>query len=368
MASNGRPRSADARSRASGEQGKKGNAGARAPLPLTISIYQNGEQVAGLLQQIFRQPLFTAGTAESSDQQSSGTSNKRTMSGGTKLTMRVPVPLTPAAEVSGGLGRDGSVDAQHAVSSRSTQNFVYSQAYYLALVRDALVQGGLVRTVQGIADLSSVSAGDFVEYTADFRANELGALLDILTPEVIGRIVRARRMRTGIAKIADWTDLDEVRAHMLRIEAEADGDANLAMEVTAAVRADFRTEATREFYGAVGDGADAVTMVTVCDNAHFVVDDPNRLLDGRFTVLGKAVSAVEDDVPVLARNKVLNRVRAKAVDQIFDELAKTIDNQTASPSGSLLLGGLSGADVFDVRFASRIAGRSVRVVPLAIYT
>ena len=51
------------------------------------------------------------------------------------------------------------------------------------------------------------------------------------------------------------------------------------------------------------------------DNAHIVVDDPNRILAGRFTVLGKAVSAVEDDVPVLARNKVLNRVRPKAVDQ-----------------------------------------------------
>lgn len=180
--------------------------------------------------------------------------------------------------------------------------------------------------------------------------------------------MHTRRLHAGIAKIADWTDLDELRAHMLRIQTEADGDADLAMEVTAAVRADFRTEVTREFYGSVGTDADAVTIVTVCDNAHFVVDDPNRILDGRFTVLGKAVSAVEDDVPVLARNKVLNRVRAKAVDQIFDELAKTIDDQAARPGGSQILGGLSGADVFDARFASRIAGRSVRVVPLAIYT
>ena len=253
------------------------------------------------------------------------------------------------------------------MSNRSTQNFVYSQAYYLAVVRDALVQAELVRIVGGVADLDNVVAGDFVEYTADFRANELGALLDVLTPEVIGRIIRARRTRTGIAKIASWTDLDEIRAHMLRIQAEADVDAGLAMEVTAAVRADFRTEATREFYGSVGAGADAITMVTVCDNAHFVVDDPNRILDGRFTVLGKAVSAVEDDVPVLARNKLLNRVRAKAVDQVFDELAKMVDHQVASPDGSQVLGGLSGSDVFDLRFASRIAGRSVRVVPLAIY-
>lgn len=368
MASRGTSGSAGENRSTGGDGGATGrDAAGRVPLPLTISIYQNGEQVAGLLQQIHRQPLITAGTAESSDQQSSTSSTKRTARGDAKLTMRVPIPSTPAAEVGGGFGRDGSVDAQQAVSNRSTQNFVYSQAYYLALVRDALVQDGLVRTVDGAADLDEVAAGDFVEYTANFKANELGALLDILTPEVIGRIVHGRRMRTGIAKIANWSDLDEVRAHMLRIQTEADGDADLATKVTEAVQADFRTEVTREFYGSVGTGADAVTMVTVCDSAHFVVDDLNRILDGRFTVLGKAVSTVEDDVPVLARNKVLNRLRAQAVDRIFDELAKTIDTQTGSPDGSQMLSGLSGAEVFDVRFASRIAGRSLRVVPLAIY-
>jgi len=368
VASRGTSGSAGENRSAGSDSGATGRGPAsRVPLPLTISIYQNGEQVAGLLQQIYRQPLFTAGTAESSDQQASTSSSQRTARGDAKLTMRVPIPATPAVEIGGGVGRDGSVDAQQALSSRSTQNFVYSQAYYLALVRDALVQEGLVRTVSGAADLGNVAAGDFIEYTADFKANELGALLDVLTPEVIGRIVRARRMRTGIAKIASWSDLDEVRAHMLRIQTEADGDADLATKVTAAVQADFRTEVTREFYGSVGTSVEAVTMVTVCDNAHFVVEDPNRILDGRFTVLGKAVSAVENDVPVLARNKVLHRLRAQAVDRIFDELAKTIDTQTGSPDGSQILGGLSGSEVFDVRFASRIAGRSLRVVPLAIY-
>lgn len=103
--------------------------------------------------------------------------------------------------------------------------------------------------------------------------------------------------------------------------------------VTTAVRADFGSDATREYYGTVGSGDDTVTAVTICDAACFLIDDADRLLDGHFTVLGKVTSKVTHDVPVLARNKLLNRLDTEFVDAAFRQLRDVTQKGAAQLPG-----------------------------------
>jgi hypothetical protein len=57
----------------------------------------------------------------------------------------------------------------------------------------------MLKTIESSADARDLKSGDFVEYTASFRPNEIIALLDILTPELIAEIARARVRSEGVA-------------------------------------------------------------------------------------------------------------------------------------------------------------------------
>jgi hypothetical protein len=148
--------------------------------------------------------------------------------------------------------------------------------------------------------------------------------------------------------------------------AEAQAKADLARAVAEAVRVDFRSEKTREFYGTIGTGEEAVTAITICDNPHFVVDDEDRILDGRYTVLGKVTSPMVRDVPILGRNKVLDRLRPEMVDDAFKELRGGANKQARKLEDRLSSEPEIG-DIFDTALASRIEGPSFQVVPVAIY-
>jgi hypothetical protein len=251
-------------------------------------------------------------------------------------------------------------------------NYVFSQAYYLYVVRDFLRERGQLKTVTTLDEALALNSGDFVEYKAAFRPNEMNALLDILTPDLISAITAHHYRREGVRLLEGLSDLEEMKQAWYKAETKASVNADLARAVASAVRVDFRSESTREYYGAIDiEGEDEVTAVTICDNAHFVVDDEDRMLDGHFTVLGKVTSPAETDVPVLERNKLLERLQPTAVDQIFEALRKSVEPQAQRLSErSSAAGGAefpSGSDLVDVEFASRVPGHSFRVIPIAIY-
>jgi len=109
----------------------------------------------------------------------------------------------------------------------------------------------------------------------------------------------------------------------------------------------------------VGGAADGVTAVTICDSVHFTCDDHDRVLDGEFTVLGKVTSKVEYEVPVLDRNKVLNRISAEFLEEALEKLqdSATVENTLDRYS----------KDALNVEFHAKIPGGSFKVLPVAIY-
>lgn len=118
------------------------------------------------------------------------------------------------------------------------------------------------------------------------------------------------------------------------------------------------------FYGTIGTGKKQVTAITMCNVAHFVVEDEDRILDGNWTVLGKVTSATTEVVPILERNKVLDRIKPEGVDDIFAELRKAADKQTDKLPGKDTD---AYDDILDLAFASRVSGPTFKAVPIAVF-
>lgn len=326
----------------------------------TITIYQNPDHVAGIVQQLFDAPLVT----DESREQGSGaaTSDKADTKGhgGLKGSAQVPLIGEVSADLSGDRGR--AHDSSLTSNAKTVQNFKYSQAYYLHLVRGELRRRGLTHVIANAADAENLTSGDWVEFEAAFRPSALHALLDILTPDLIAAIADRQVRAADLDRFPEFSTVDQWKVFYEGIGAKAKLQADISRAIAQAVRVDFRVEKTREFYGAIDD----VTAITICDNAHFSVQDEDRILDGAFHVLGKVTSSVERDVPILSRNKLLDRISPELVDKMFSYLREQADTQVTSfDFGDADEDEI--ANVFDLALPSRITGASFKVVPVAIF-
>ncbi|MDY7529254.1 MULTISPECIES: hypothetical protein [unclassified Cryobacterium] len=312
------------------------------------------------MQQLLDSPLVTS-TIEETHSDSS-----KTKSGDADATLTADAtakfPLVGKATVAGDITLAGSLAKAVSTGSRSTQSFVYSQAFYLNVVRRALKEKGLLRTLSSVADAESIEGGEFVEYQATFRPSELVTIMDVVTPELVSQIAKFIVKKKELALFNDYGDLEKVRIAALKMEHTGTAQGDLWGDVTRAVQADFRRDKTREYYGLVGSDDDTFTAVTICDNPHFVVDDEDRILDGVFTVLGKAISPAEENVPVLQRNKLLRNVNPDGVDALIAGMKATLSSQSPAKFGGTTVDALLNPEL-----TSRIAGKSIRIIPLAIY-
>jgi hypothetical protein len=188
--------------------------------------------------------------------------------------------------------------------------------------------------------------------------------MDVLNPTLVGAITQWIRRSKLIPQIAAAETDEQRQSLIIEYQTRPDADGELAKVVAEAVRVDFRSIATREYYGAISD-APGVTAVAVCDMRSFLVDDADRILDGNFTVLGKVSTLPATDVPVLARNKVLDRIQPEAVDFVTNQLkslAKQRIEDANNPVGEERI-----EKYLDLNFPSRIDGVSFNVIPIAIY-
>jgi len=249
-----------------------GASGENVSIRPAIAIYQNPDYVAGILQQLYTAPLLVDETRE---QDAGGSSTKKAETkgqGGLKGEASVPLIGTLGFDTAGDHARANETGLTN--NSKTVQNFKFSQAYYLFLVRDALRRQGMLRTISTAEDAASVKSGDFVEFQATFHAGALHALLDILTPPLIAAIAEHRVKSRGVDQMPEFDNIEDLKIYSEKMYARAENQANIARAVAEAVRVDFRTQKTREFYGTVGE----VTVITICDNAHFVVEDEDRIL------------------------------------------------------------------------------------------
>ena len=322
------------------------------------TIYQNSDQIAGVLQQIARHPLLT----EESREFTSGGDNKSGADGAVsgKGTGKIAVPFAGGGEV--GLEARASLSSSwtESTGTASRQQFVYSQAYNLHLVRQFLDQENLLTRVASVKHAEAVRPGAFVEYTTAFDPVELTLALDVISPELVEAVTRFTVKQDYLKRFPTEGGHEAREEHAQRMGIAADMKGELARAIANAVKADTRQETTREYYGRVA-ATPALTLITICDLAHFIVDDPDRLLDGTFTVLGKVIAPVEKDAPTFSRNKLLRNLAPAALDSGIEEMRKLMSN---APK----VGEKPPSEYIDLKLASRVNGASMRIMPLAIYS
>ena len=354
------------------------------PTPAVV-VYQNPDFVSGLLQHLLGAGLLESAETEEHETASStdNASSTRAARGGAKVGA-----LGQGFELGGDLQKVR--DQIQADESQRAQRlkYVFSQAYYLNYLRHLLAEQGRITTVRTYDDAAELSPGDLVEYSSTFQANEINAVLDIATPELVSAVtkyVMLERTRKELRNIPG-DDHQALIAHRTIGEQHANDAAELSSAIAHALRQDFRSEHTREFYGFIDaveindvqegqqedddlqepdeddDDTDGLIAVTICDAMHFLAPDPDRLLDGQFTVLGKVISGLADDVPVLDRNKLLDRVDPEFLEATLNEVSARSEDGSHRVAGT----GYTGTGI-DLQFSARITGSSFAVLPIAIY-
>lgn len=327
--------------------------------PAFVVIYQNTDFVSGLLEELLQSGLVK--TEEVQETLGTNQASSSTTAGSGELSAVGSVPMLGklGAAVTG--KREKGRSELRNSDTVSKREFTFLDTYFLQLLKATLDHGGHLKMVTSIQDARELKVGDFVSYTADFQANQVDSFLDIATPDLVAEFVRHRVKAEGQAVIDGLpSDIETIKAEWERFDKRATMQSDIARAVTAAIRADFRSDETTEFYGRINAADNAVIAVTICDREHFVTADRDRILDGQFTVLGKVVSSVEEDVPVLARNKVLNRVNVEFLESVLKELKE--QGEGAAPQ----YGEFTGA-AFSTDFSAKVDGESFKVLPIAIF-
>lgn len=328
-------------------------------LPRSI-VYQNPDFVSAMLQEIFQMGLLDS--AEHDYTTTTTESSTTDTTGGAKAEVGAAVPGLVKAALSGSGERVLHHAHQDDGVSAARKRFVFSEPFYLDAVRRELTHRNHITAVTDDT-ATTIAAGDIVEFTATFRPNEITALLDIATPELAGEIARyitrsatraeVGELVAGAAAAGEAIPVESINAQRALGEAEASDKAALATAVAMALKVDTRGAASKEFHATITDDLAAVVM---CDTAHFVTADPDRLLDGTFTVLGKVINKLTDTTPILSKNKLLHRIQPAAVKDLLDKLTNSEDDTDDDPVSKYV----------DLGFPSDIKN-AITVMPIAIY-
>lgn len=322
----------------------------QAPAPRTI-VYQNADFVSAMLQEMYQVGLLQSSESDASGKKTTTKNKQKKGAVGASAEGTAPLLAKAAGKLDGEWVRQQTEADER--SSAQRQKFVYSQAHYLDAVRRGLAERGQLST-----DAFASSAGDIVEFTAlTVRPNEVNALLDIATPTLVREVTRfviRHRRRAEIQGTFDraedaGVDIDAGRIGAQRAihELAASDAADVAEAVAQALHVDARRTATREYHATVTETRNAVL---ICDAAHFVTADPDRLLDGQFTVLGKVIKPLTPSTPILANNKLLRRFQPEAVADLLGTFGADED----------------AAKYFDLSFDTEITN-AITVMPIAIY-
>ncbi|MFT3662551.1 MAG: hypothetical protein QM809_14585 [Gordonia sp. (in: high G+C Gram-positive bacteria)] len=330
-------------------------------------VYQNSDFVGSLTQAVTGGGLAQSGETEFTD----GTNSSSDLEKGFDAQGSGEVKLPGAASLTGRLGgkRARTVGTSEEHHRRHRLEMSYDISYHLHQLRSLLAEQ--TKTVSSKASAEGLVTGDIVTFTGRLEPDPISAVLDIASPDLAAEIARYVARRKRLQVTGDVFDVEELKASWESAEQSATTNADLARAVTSALHTDFRRNTTIEYHATIADG---LTGIVVCENEHFVTADPDRLLDGEFTVLGKVVTSPETDTPVLRKNKLLRRLNPQWVAWLFDQIGSN-DYFESDESYQNFLSTISvdGDDEpeevppIDLKFPAIIEGVSFVVLPVAIF-
>lgn len=335
-------------------------------LPATISIYQNADHVAGILQQLVDQGLLVSEESE----HGSNEGEHSTTAGDARAGVTGDVRLLGVGGITATTGAGGQLGtgSNRSRAALLRKRVEYSQAYYLHLLRRRLNDRGRVTRLSQRSDAEGLAVGTFVEFEATFRADEAAAILDVATPEFVSAVVDyLERQKTINGYDAALESAQTIPQYLEKRQLARETRTDLARAVAHAIRVDFRSEATRQYYGEINAGDDLLHVITICEADHFITSDQDRLLDGRFTVLGKVVATGLEDAAILAPNKLLSRLNPDLLDELLGEMQEKTGAAGAQLTSAGSSRSVAPGDVFDTQFRAKLDGTAIKVLPIAIY-
>ncbi len=134
-------------------------------LPATISIYQNADHVAGILQQLVDQGLLVSEESE----HASNDGEHSTTAGDARAGVTGEVRLPGVGGITATTGAGGQLGTGRNTSRAALlrKRVEYSQAYYLHLLRRRLNDAGRVTRLWQRSDAEGLAVGTFVELSND---------------------------------------------------------------------------------------------------------------------------------------------------------------------------------------------------------
>ncbi|MCA1007257.1 hypothetical protein LCL87_16160 [Rhodococcus hoagii] len=324
-------------------------------------VYQNSDFVGSLTQAATNTGLARTGEEEFQH----GLERGETRGRGSKAQLggKAQAPFVGGVSVDVGGNSDRSRTESEARSRRLRVDVSYDIALHLHRLHDAL--GDQTAVVENADD--DIGVGDIVKFTGTFGPDPVSAVLDIASPELVAEITRfvSRSKRPAVTE--DFFDIDKLKGQWEYIEQQATARSDLARAVTAALHTDFRRDATIEFHCEIAAG---ITGVVVCEAEHFVTADPDRLLDGEFTVFGKVITPPEDNVHILRKNKFLRRIDPDFLGWMFETITDGVERANDGQLNRFARQfdrNSKTAPPIDLHFPAVIEGRSFAVLPIAIY-
>ncbi|WP_152442250.1 DUF6414 family protein [Rhodococcus ruber] len=331
-----------------------------APFGPHVIVYQNADFIGGLLQAVLNDGLARTGETEFVSGGDHSTSRESRGDGGAQLKGGVPGIGEGALSLGGG----GSRTTTETQNQGNTQRYQlsYDSALYLHRLQAAL--GESIQNISNAVEPSEVQPGRLVTFTGRFQPDPLSTLLDLATPELVAQVAHfIAKKSSPIDFNSDNWNLERVQAQWAEIDREAERRSALARTIAETLRTDFRRSSTLEFHCSIDD---TLTAVVTCDAGNFVSEDTDRLLDGQFTVLGKVITTVEEDAPILRKNKFLRRLDTEWVQTLFDGLVDRMEN-AAHTVADVAVDDEQAPPTIDLDFPAVIEGSSFAVLPIAIY-
>ena len=322
----------------------------------TVTIYRDNQLVVDLLQQGFSRGFLT----ESSSSQSNSSTTLDKHNSGKKATASLNANLPGIANVNAGGSYDyGTGKDKTYTGSQSGENkFLHTEAFALHHIFNQ------IRQINQISDAEKVNVGDFVEFSATFRPNEVSSILDVFTPELAGEIAKNIARRATLKALEDPVPIDQIDQWKETRRLEESIKAETASLIIRGLINDLRSQATREYYATILGRPETLTAVLACESNAFITADPDRVLDGQYRVFGKVISGTTKDASIFSRSKLLARIQSTTLVQISNIIQRSANIPITNLSGDNMT---TLGELFDLSLPSIIKGYSFNILPIAIY-
>jgi len=343
---------------------KKGTVMSEFNLCPTVTVYRDNTHVRDLVQLGFAPGLLTESILTNTT--AAKANNDKTTNIGGNAGLRGNLPSLASVETRVNLGRNQTTNLEDSHQNITESHYAHTEASAVQHIVQTLRSRKELTTIEKIKDARDVRVGDFVEFEATFRPNEVSTLLDIFTPETAGRLAKIVSRRIYLNKFKNGAKLppfDERQQHTDHQRSEEEWVSELTEVIVQGLQADLRSNTTREYYGLISGTRSPLTAVVACESSAFITADPDRLLDGEFKVFGKVISKARHDVSIFDRSKILARIQAGALGPISDQLEKISEHEAKGMAGEETTIG----ELIDFSLPAQIKGWSFGVLPVAIY-